>query len=458
MTLLTIESAAAQLAAGTTSSAALVEESLAAIDRHQAATNAFTRVDAEGARAAAVAVDRERAQGMQRGPLHGVPISLKDLIDEAGVVTSAGSRVLRDRVAPADAPVVTRLRQAGAVIIGRTNLHEFALGTTSEDSAFGPVHHPRDHSRSAGGSSGGSAAAVATGMGLASIGTDTGGSIRIPASVCGVVGLKPSLAEVPTEGVVPLSGSFDHVGPLARSVQDASWLWAVLTGRPPAPVTPRDPRTLRFARVGGYFDVLTPEVREAFDRAVGQLRDAGVSVQTVDIGGVETISKAYVDTVLPEAAEWHARYLDSRGPDYTPTVRTRLESGRLIPAVDYLAARGTCGRLRAAVDAALGAGDALLLPTLPIVAPRLGEDEVVMDDGSRLPVRSAMLRHTQLFNMTGHPAISLPIASAGLPVGLQLVGRLDRTGELLAVAAACERVLDGCWAPSTQHPAPSTQS
>jgi aspartyl-tRNA(Asn)/glutamyl-tRNA(Gln) amidotransferase subunit A len=441
MPLHTIESAAAALRAGTMSSAALVEESLAAIERHQPATNAFTRVDAEGARAAAHAIDRERAQGMHRGPLHGVPISLKDLIDEAGTVTTAGSKVLRDRVAAADAPVVTRLRQAGAVIIGRTNLHEFALGTTSEDSAFGPVRNPRDRDRSAGGSSGGSAAAVATGMGLASIGTDTGGSIRIPASACGVVGLKPSIGEVPTGGVVPLSASLDHVGPLARSVQDAGWLWSILTGRPIAPVTPADPRSVRLARLGGYFEILMPEVREAYDRALEQLREAGVVCLATEVAGTETITRVYVNIVLPEAADWHAGFLDTQGADYTPTVRERLQNGRTIPAVDYLAARRAALGFRDAVEAALGASDALILPTLPIVAPPLGAAEIAMDDGSRLPVRSAMLRHTQLFNLTGHPAISLPIASAGLPVGLQLVGRLDRTAHLLSVAAACEGIL-----------------
>src|SRR6185369_16107375 len=225
---LTIAQAAARLKSGETSSVDLVEASLAAIDRYQATTNAFTRVDIDGARASARAMDQERGQGMHRGPLHGIPISLKDLIDEAGVVTTAGSKVLRARVAPADASLVTRLRQAGAVVIGRTNLHEFALGTTSEDSAFGAVRNPLDESRSAGGSSGGSAAAVATGMGLASIGTDTGGSIRIPAAACGIVGLKPSFGEVPTDGVIPLSPSFDHAGPLTRTVQDAAWVWQIL--------------------------------------------------------------------------------------------------------------------------------------------------------------------------------------------------------------------------------------
>jgi aspartyl-tRNA(Asn)/glutamyl-tRNA(Gln) amidotransferase subunit A len=444
MAQLTIAQAAARLKAGETSSVALVEESLAAIDRQQPATNAFTRVDADGARATARAVDQERAQGMHRGPLHGIPISLKDLIDEAGVVTTAGSRVLQQRVAPEDAPLVTRLRQAGAVIVGRTNLHEFALGTTSEDSAFGPVRNPLDGSRSAGGSSGGSAAAVATGMGLASIGTDTGGSIRIPAAACGIVGLKPSFGEVPTDGVIPLSPSFDHAGPLACSVQDAAWMWQVLTGRPIAPVTAAVPSTMRLARVVGYFDVLANDVRQSLQEALDKLRAAGVQIHEVTIDGTADIMTAYVNTVLPEGAEWHGRYLDAQGDDYTPTVRERFKSGRAISGVDYLTARRTCARLRDAVDAAFGSADALVLPTLPIVAPPLGASDIAMEDRSTLPVRTAMLRHTQLFNMTGHPAISLPIARAGgrsLPAGLQLVGRRDATALLLSSAAACAGVI-----------------
>src|SRR5437763_4725543 len=198
----------------------LVEEALAAILEHGARTNAFILVDEVGARAAALAVDDERRRGIDKGPLHGVPISIKDLVDVEGQPTTAASKVRAGHVASRDATVVTRLREAGAVLIGKTNLHEFALGTTSEESAFGPVHNPHDPTRSAGGSSGGSAAAVATGMGLASIGSDTGGSIRIPAAACGVVGFKPSLGEVPTDGVVALCATFDHVGPITRTVAD----------------------------------------------------------------------------------------------------------------------------------------------------------------------------------------------------------------------------------------------
>lgn len=439
---MTLESAGAAWRDGRISAVDLVEQSLAAIDRDQPRTNAFIRVDAERARADAVRADEERARGLDRGPLHGLPISLKDLIDVAGEVTTAASRVLADRVATADATVVTRLRDAGAILIGKTNLHEFALGTTSEDSAFGAVHHPRDPARSAGGSSGGSAAAVACGMGLASIGTDTGGSIRIPAAACGVVGLKPSVGDVPTDGVIPLSTSLDHVGPLATSVADAALLWSVLAAHP-VPDLSRSPR-LSLAWLRGYFDdPVAPDVRAAFVDALNVLTAAGVSVREVELPSAGGITQAYVNLVLPEGAAWHRRYLDARGQDYAPIVRARFESGRSIPAVDYLDARAFCRALRQEVDHLLSHADALVIPTLPITAPLLGADEITIDParGDRTPVRSAMLKHTQPFNMSGHPAISLPIRAAGLPVGLQLVGRLDDTAGLLRIAAQCERML-----------------
>jgi len=440
---MTVADAAARLRAGTLTSVALVEASLAAIDAQNSQTHAFIRVNDDDARAAARRADAERADGRDRGPLHGIPISIKDLIDIKGEPTTAASRVLADRVAAADAPVVTRLREAGAVLIGKTNLHEFALGTTSEDSAFGAVRHPRDLARSPGGSSGGSAVAVATGMSLASVGSDTGGSIRIPASCCGLVGLKPTFGEVPTDGVVPLSVSLDHVGPIALTVQDAAWLWAVLAGQFPATVTAASPSSIHLRHVDGYFSLMAPDVRSLFDAALASLTAAGVTIRAGDLAHTDVIGRTYVNLVLPEAAAWHTKYLDTRGSSYTPAVRARLESGRAIPAVDYLAAREMQSDLRQAVDAALEGCDALVLPTLPITAPLIGATDVTLE-GRRtetLAVRAAMLRNTQLFNLTAHPAISLPLRADGLPVGLQLVGRRQKTPWLLAIAAACEKIV-----------------
>jgi aspartyl-tRNA(Asn)/glutamyl-tRNA(Gln) amidotransferase subunit A len=428
-----------------TSAVDLVDASLAAIAEHGARTNAFILVDAEGARAAARAVDEERRRGIDRGPLHGMPISVKDLIDVAGQPTTAASRVRAGHVARRDATIVQRLHEAGVIIIGKTNLHEFALGPTSEESAWGAVRNPRDASRSAGGSSGGSAAAVALGMGLASIGSDTGGSIRIPAAACGVVGLKPSIGEVPLDGIVPLSATLDNAGPITRTVGDAALLWAVLAARRMVGIETPALSALRFGALGGYFTrLLGSEVRVAFDAAIAQLRAGGATVELRTVNGTEAIVQTYGDISLPEAANWHTETLVSRAGDYEPGVRERLERARTIPAVNYLRALEVRETLRRAVDAALEWCDALVLPTLPIVAPPLGAAEATFDteSGETLAVRPALLRLTQLFNLTGHPAISIPIRAAGLPVGLQLVGRRDGTETLLAVAAACERALD----------------
>jgi aspartyl-tRNA(Asn)/glutamyl-tRNA(Gln) amidotransferase subunit A len=420
----------------------LVEASLDAITQHNPRTNAFILVDVDGARAAARAVDEERRRGVDRGALHGMPISIKDLIDIAGQPTTAGSKVRAGHVAERDAPVVQRLREAGAVLIGKTNLHEFALGTTSEESAFGAVHNPHDISRSAGGSSGGSAAAVATGMGVASLGSDTGGSIRIPAAVCGVVGLKASIGEVPTDGVVPLSATFDHVGPITRSVIDAATLWAVLTGRRSAHLDARTPQKIVLGALSDYFmDLLDADVRATFGRTMEHLQRSGMQIRPRSIVGTEGIVDAYVNVSLAEAAHWHTPALDTKASDYQPPVRERLERGRTISAVNYLRGRDTCIALTRAVDAALEECDALVLPSVAIVAPVLGTEKVTTDNGETLLVRAAMLRLTQLFNMTGNPAISLPIPRKGLPIGLQLVGRRGETESLLATALACEQLL-----------------
>jgi len=440
---MTLAEAVAGLRAGRLSARQITENALEAIHAHNPRTNAFIWVDADRARAAADRADTERASGLDRGPLHGMPVSLKDLINVVGQVTTAGSRVLGENVATSDAQIVTRLRKAGAVIVGKTNLHEFALGTTSEDSAFGPVRNPHDTSRIAGGSSGGSAAAVATGMGLASVGTDTGGSIRIPAAACGVVGLKPTRGEIPLEGIVPLSYSLDHVGPLAATVEDAAMAWAVLADVAPEPLVPIDAAQLRLRRLTGYFEaILDSQVSGPYEAALAALARAGAKVSPVELDRIDDLSRAYVDIVLPEAAHWHGRLLDTRRELYSSTVHTRISSGRAVTGVAYVAARGVRRALRQVVNEALDGWDALVLPTLPIVAPALGSADVpVPGNGQVVPIRAAMLRHTQLFNMTGHPALSLPIATTGLPVGLQVVGHWQQTARLLAIAAGCEKIV-----------------
>jgi aspartyl-tRNA(Asn)/glutamyl-tRNA(Gln) amidotransferase subunit A len=428
------------LAAGAYTSEARVTHALERIAALNPSLNAFITVFGAAALAQAKTLDEETRLGRSRGPLHGLPISVKDLIDVAGVPTTAASRVREGHLARTDAAVVTRLREAGAVIIGKCNLHEFALGTTSDESAFGPARNPRDPSRSPGGSSGGSAAAVATGMGWASIGSDTGGSIRIPAAACGVVGLKPTFGEIPTAGVVPLSVSLDHVGPLARNVADAWILYAVLAGTEPAPRPSPLMSELRLGRLGGYFlDRLDDEVRQRFEAALDRVRSAGAAIIDVQIRHASDIAPTYVHIALSEAAAYHAKMLDSAPEGYSDGVRARLEMGRTIAAEDYVTAQRVRATLRTEVDAALSKCDALVLPTLPLPAPPIGAVSVSIGSVDE-PVRPLMLRLTQLFNLTGHPAISLPCGDTaeGLPCGLQLVGQRHGTARLLGLALRCE--------------------
>lgn len=425
-------------------SEAITERCLSEIDARNPTLNAFITVFADEARAQARDADREIASGRYRGPLHGVPISLKDLLDMRGTVTTAASKVRQGHVATEDAPAVAYLRKAGAILLGKCNLHEFAFGTTNEDSAFGPARHPVDVNRSPGGSSGGSAISVATGMAFASIGTDTGGSIRIPSAACGVVGLKPGLGEVSTDGVVPLSGTMDHVGPLCRSVEDASLVYDVLRGSPVRNVTEsRDVRGMRFGLPRPYFfSLLDPQVASSFESACDRLREAGAVLEDVAIPHANDIAPIYLHIVLSEAAAYHAKTLATRPDDYTPNVRLRLEMGRYILAEDYVRALRGRELLRREANAALAGRDALLLPGLAIPAPKLGVATVKVG-GSEEPVRNITLRLTQLFNLTGHPALSVPCGQTfdGLPIGAQLVGHTARTHELLQLGRSVERYL-----------------
>jgi len=419
-----------------------ITDVLARIVGRNPSLNAFITVLADEALEKALVLDEERAHGHIRGPLHGTPVSVKDLIDVKGVLTTAASRIRTGpaAVARADAPIVARLREAGAVIIGKCNLHEFALGTTNDESAYGPAHNPFDTSRSPGGSSGGSAAAVAACLGAASIGSDTGGSIRIPAAACGVVGLKPAAGEITTVGVIPLSPSLAHVGPIARTVGDAWTLYDVLRGSPISAQQPRSLAGLRLAKLGGYFlDCLDDQVRDRFDEALSRLHGLGVAIADVVLDDTNTIPTTYVNIALPEAYAYHAKNLEYMGSEYSKGVRARLEMGREISAADYVRAQRDRAALRRAVDAILRQCDAIVLPTLPIPAPKLFADTVTIG-GVEQPLRSIMLRLTQLFNLTGHPAISLPCGDTdgGLPCALQLVGKHRGTSDLLGIALACE--------------------
>ena len=441
----TITSLAPRIASGELRAERLTEDALATIARLQPSLNAFITVTADDALADARRADQEIAAGRYRGPLHGIPISLKDLIDVAGTPTTAGSRVRDGRMAIADAPIVTHLKHAGAVLVGKTNLHEYAFGTTSEDSGWGPARNPIDPSRSPGGSSGGSAIAVATGMSIVSVGTDTGGSVRIPAAACGIVGLKPGWGEISADGVVPLSRQLDHVGPLARSVDDAELMYHALRGAAPGDLYDNRESLvgIKLAGLDGYFmDRLSPDVEAALEATYGLLREGGVKLSSASLAHATDIAPVYLHLVLADAAAYHATTLVERPHAYTPNVRIRLEMGRHVLGEDYVRALRGRDVIRQEVERALTGVDALVLPALSIEAPPIGAATVPVKGGQE-PVRSAMLRCTQPFNLSGHPAISVPCGttSAGLPVGLQIVGHAGRTIDLLRVARAIERTV-----------------
>ena len=443
---MTIADVAPRLATGELKSEQLTEDCLSQIEALNPKLNAFITVTAEAALASARKADQEIAGGRYRGPLHGIPVSLKDLVDLKGVRTSAGSRVRADHVAERDAVVTARLREAGAVFVGKTNLHEFAFGTTTEDSGFGLARNPVDATRSPGGSSGGSAIAIATGMSLGTVGTDTGGSIRIPAAACGIVGLKPEWGQISASGVVPLSRQLDHVGPLAACVTDA-WL-QYMAMLPPHLRTRNVPTAapLKGLRLGvptGYlFDRLDAEVERVVAATIEALRAAGAVVSDVVIPHATDISAVYLHLVLGDAAEYHGRTLLTRPEDYTANVRLRLEMARYVLAEDYVRALRGKAVIEHEVDRTLDGVDALVLPALAIPAPPIGAATMPVKGGPE-SVRALMLRCSQPFNLSGHPAISLPCGKTheGLPIGLQLAGRKGQTEELVQAALAVEHLI-----------------
>ena len=432
-----IAEAAPRIARGETSPVALVRTCLERIEARRE-LNAFITVLGDSALAEAAEAESEIAAGRYRGPLHGIPVSIKDIVHVAGVPTTSASRVppIQPEV---DAPVVRRLRDAGAIIIGKTNLHEFAFGTTSEDSAFGPVHNPFHMECSAGGSSSGAAVALVEGMCMGSIGSDTGGSIRIPSAACGTVGLKGTHGEITTEGVVPLSQTCDHVGPMALSVEDVRIMFDALRGTPPRTALPKSGPLVFGVPTGYLLERLDVEVRKDLERVKASLKHSHHRVVDVDIELSESTPDIYLHIVLPEASWYHAPLLAAYPDAYSPAVRLRLEMGGYVLAEDYCRAMHMRARLTAAVDRALSSVDALLLPALPIPAPPLGAPTVDIT-GRPEPVRNVMLRLTQTFNLSGHPAIALPAGRSisGLPLGMQLVGRRNETDQLIAVAAAVE--------------------
>ncbi len=420
---------------GTATPLEVVEAALARADALEPRLNAVIDTMRAPAMAAAMVATRELQAGRDRGPLHGIPVAIKDLIDVAGVPTTYATRAVDPATPDLDAVLVHKLREAGAVPLFKTNLLEFAYGIAHPD--IGQTNNPWDVMRTSGGSSGGSAALVAAGVVPGAVGTDTGGSIRIPAAYCGIVGLKPSHEVVSTRGVFPLSWSLDHAGPLARSVRDAATLLRGLTGQALAcGETPIE--GLRIGLVTSHLDsaLVTSGVREVVTLALERLGRCGAILSTVAIPELDAVNRGLMTIAAPEAALIHERILAARPQGYAPGTRAQIEAGVKVSAVDYVRAQRLRIRLRQAVELLFGKVHVLLSPAVAFVAP--AQDPALDDqDGD------GELLSSGLANMTGHPALSLPCGfSEGLPVGLQLIGPAARDGDLLAAAAAVERCLD----------------
>jgi aspartyl-tRNA(Asn)/glutamyl-tRNA(Gln) amidotransferase subunit A len=387
-----------------------------------------------------------------RGPLHGIPISLKDNLYTEDFRTTGGSRILRDFQPLHDAAVVTSLKKAGAVLLGKTNLHEFAYGVTSNNPHFGPVRNPWDLDRIPGGSSGGSAAALAAGLCYGSIGTDTGGSIRIPASLCGVVGIKPGLGRVSTEGAIPLSTTLDFVGPLARTVADAALLFGAIATigknerRPRVSRVP-SPRARR-PRIGipkhFFLEIVSPEVQQAFDLSLETLKKLGARLKDVTLPYLQKSEKAGNEIAWVEATLYHqqAGWYPRRAAEYGEDVRSRMEMGEKVTAVDYLKALELREKFIAGFHLALleNEVDVIVAPTTPITAPRLDEEKISIG-GVEHNTRALLLRNNRPANLGGFPAISIPcgLMRKGLPVGLQFMAGVTDEPLLLEIAARYEQ-------------------
>jgi aspartyl-tRNA(Asn)/glutamyl-tRNA(Gln) amidotransferase subunit A len=426
------------------------------IERLNPRLNAYITVTGELAQAQARQVDAELAAGTYRGPLHGVPIGIKDLFDVEGVPTTFGSKILKDSVAQRDATVVARLKQAGAVILGKHNLHEFAFGITSENPHFGAVRNPWNTDRIPGGSSGGTASAVAAGLCAAGIGSDTGASIRAPASFCGVVGLKPTYGRVSRRGGLPLAWSLDHAGPLARSVADCAVLLQAIAGHDSedqgsAEVPVPDFSARLHAGVGGlrvgvpreyFFDLVEPDVDRLVRQALRVIEGQGARVEEVSLPHVGHAQVAGNVIMSTEAAAWHATWLRERSDDYGADVLARIRGGQLIRAVDYLASQQMRALIQADFARAFERVDVVIAPTVPLVAPPIGQT-LEPRGPLNLPARGIAGRATVPCNLTGMPAISVPCGfSEGLPVGLQIMGAAFDEARVLQVAAAYEAACD----------------
>jgi aspartyl-tRNA(Asn)/glutamyl-tRNA(Gln) amidotransferase subunit A len=454
--------AAARLKAGEISPVALTESCLQRISATEEALNAYVVVIEEAALEAAAVAEKEIAAGRVRGPMHGIPVCVKDLCDMAGLPTTASSKVRHDHKAEIDSAVVTRLREAGAVIVGKTHTHEFAYGISTPT-----TRNPWNTDHIPGGSSGGTGVSVAARGCFVGIGTDTGGSIRIPAALCGLVGLKPTYGRVSRAGVTSLSWSLDHVGPLARTVEDAANMLGVLAGydaRDPASVDLPVPdytagmndgvTGLRLGKpTNFYFDQMDDEVGSLVEAAFGVLRAAGADIVPVELPLAETYMAVEFGLCLPEASAYHERELRGRAELYAEDVRTLLEAGELIPATDYIRALRVREKIKqgwAQLMASNTGIDAVIAPSVPAAAARVGQEDFTWPDGTEETITNAYVRHSCPANLTGLPSITVPcgFTAADLPVGIQVIGRPFAEAEIVRIARSYEAATDwGARAP-----------
>ena len=447
-TLPSISELAPRLRRGEISPVEITRECLSRIERLNPSLNAFITVTADSALVEARAAEDEIVHGKWRGPLHGIPIGLKDLIDTAGVRTTCASALHENRAPTEDAEIVRRLRQAGAVFLGKTNLHEFAYGGSSLVSHFGDVHNPWDVKRIAGGSSGGSAASVPSGMCCAAIGTDTAGSIREPAALCGCVGLKPTYGRVPSRGVIPLSASLDHVGPLTATVSDAAIVLEAVGGYDPEDITSahvpladyvwaakEDAKSLRVGVPRPYFfDDLDAEVAAAMEHAL-----QGVATLVREVGEVQLEVPSDRTLQAAESYAYHAENVKARPHLYKAETLRRIRTGENVSAADYIRRRSELEQARRAIRNVFSTVDLLVTPTTPIPAPEIAELKANPD--ALRPAELKLLRNTRPFNVWGLPAISVPcgFTQNGLPIGLQIAGPHWREDLVLRLAHAYEQ-------------------
>jgi aspartyl-tRNA(Asn)/glutamyl-tRNA(Gln) amidotransferase subunit A len=430
----------------------ITEATLARIERLEALVNAFVHVASEEALACAARLDRELADGVYRGPLHGIPVSLKDNIEAAGLPTTAGSEILRDAVSARTATAARRLTDAGAVLMGKASVYEFAYGAPHP--GFGETRNPWDPGRTSGGSSSGSAAGIAAGLCLGSLGTDTGGSVRIPSSFCGTVGLRPTYGRVSRHGLIPLSYSLDTIGPMGGSVRAIAAILQAIAGHDPAdPTSTREPvPDYTRALTGGLGEfrvgvprpqsgeVIAPAMATAVTDAVATLADLGARVVPVDVPDYEIARKVLWVTTWAEASDVHHDWVRQRAEDYHPEIRRLVELGEFLPAPTYVRAQRVRRRLQEQIASVLATVDVLVLPALPLAAYPLG-DRTTIVEGREEHILEMITRYTCLASVTGLPALVLPCGfdQDGMPLGLQIVGRAYDEESVLKIGRAYER-------------------